>query len=212
MITSLSAATSRVATPAFLDTAPSSAVLPAPIPTSNHNGEDDSKIIELRCEPSTIKSQRDNLKNELEANRARTKSLSKDIHDMGLQVESMRSQSRMGNDAEEKIAASVKRADQAEASRKAKETELQDMKQQFEEKLQAEQAKAIALLQCKSELQEQIEQERQKYVCSQDNARLRFDQVQDLKGNLRVMCRIRPTARCKGRGSRALDDLGRAEQ
>lgn len=62
----------------------------------------------------------------------------------------------------------------------------------LETKLRAKEQAGIATTERVAELEELLRAAAEKYTRAQDNVRQLFDQVQDFRGNLRVMCRVRP--------------------
>ncbi|KAK6222754.1 kinesin-like nuclear fusion protein [Pestalotiopsis sp. IQ-011] len=62
----------------------------------------------------------------------------------------------------------------------------------LETKLRAKEQAGIATTERAAELEELLRAAAEKYTRAQDNVRQLFDQVQDFRGNLRVMCRVRP--------------------
>lgn len=73
----------------------------------------------------------------------------------------------------------------------------------LETKLQAKEQAGIATTERVAELEELLRAAAEKYTRAQDNVRQLFDQVQDFRGNLRVMCRVRP--QLGGRDDELLD-------
>ncbi|ETS74093.1 hypothetical protein PFICI_13959 [Pestalotiopsis fici W106-1] len=62
----------------------------------------------------------------------------------------------------------------------------------LETQLRAKERQGTAAKERVAELEELLQAASEKYTRAQDNVRQLFDQVQDFRGNLRVMCRVRP--------------------
>lgn len=62
----------------------------------------------------------------------------------------------------------------------------------LEAQLRAKERQATAAKERAAELEDLLRAASEKYTRAQDNVRQLFDQVQDFRGNLRVMCRVRP--------------------
>ncbi|KAI0125422.1 P-loop containing nucleoside triphosphate hydrolase protein [Xylariales sp. AK1849] len=100
-------------------------------------------------------------------------------------------------ETERKLAEISRHAAQAEAARKQAQQEQERVQRDFEDKLQAKQAEHATVLQRQESLRRKLEDARVHLLKSQDNTRTVFDELQDIKGNLRVMCRIRPQLNAK---------------
>ncbi|KAI1855373.1 hypothetical protein JX266_000238 [Neoarthrinium moseri] len=175
--------------------------------TNISKSDDPQSILDLQSRIHEVNAQRDEFKRCLEeerkeANRwrdeyeaARSRALKSDR-----EAQNVRLQADQGSTLDqekfdklnEKLAVLQLEADQARNAAISQENEWQRVKHELEAQLSAQEAETSTVLRRHEELEREAQTAHAKYTKSQDNARSLFDQIQDLKGNLRVMCRIRP--------------------
>ncbi|KAK6086631.1 kinesin [Seiridium cupressi] len=87
---------------------------------------------------------------------------------------------------------SIEEHKKLELENQAEEARRQKRIDNLASQLAAEERHKAASLEQIADLEEQLQSTNDKYAKAQDSVRAHFDELQDLKGNVRVMCRIRP--------------------
>lgn len=177
---------------------------PSPSSINDPRGGDALTIAELESQLSNAVRQREDLEKELTFFQEELENTKSQMAQVKQEEDTSRSQegshkTQQLQEAEERLAASTRQAEEAEVVRKQEQQRWSETKAgleaqvaDLEAQVTEQQRKNQSILSKHAGLQAQSENAIQQYQRSQENARVLFDQVQDLRGNLRVMCRIRP--------------------
>ncbi|KAH8194427.1 hypothetical protein TruAng_011410 [Truncatella angustata] len=182
----------------------------------SHRGDTTVVVARLQVQLKAAQSQRDGLQAALDEARTEMKRL-KDSAEGHVKEPNSSAGSGMVHELQNKLADTQSKLDQSvelfqqlqnestdtqmrleQSAQKARqlqhagEVKSQELIDGLQSQLSAEEEKKASVLQRIVELEAQLQNVNDKYVRAQDNVRELFDECQDLKGNLRVMCRIRP--------------------